>query len=463
LITKIPITYQWKDLKDEIGLRSNGAALVDGIIDDVGGLSRRPTLVDFCDLGLSSPVDGLFWSDAQKKAYAVAGGKIYRIDSAGTATDITGTCTPSLGQKCYFADYSTTAAYMANGAKIIKLPDTGNATELSDPQWPTTIRSVAVADQYLLALPASSDQVYYSEVTAPESSVGEFFTAENRPDLVQSFGWENGVLSLFGESTTETWYDDGVTPWTRYSAGNLSRGWLSKHGQICANSVWYGVDQSRQISRLTGGAYQPVSLAMNRYLSSFSDLSDAEGAYLEVDGRPYILWTFPTAQISLVYDLLADGFSEWGLWRNGDYKPFLGRTSCVPKPWGAFTLVGDRTQGKIYKLTSDNEADADDPVRTTYRTPWLDFGAPNVRKTMPASYWTIRQPQSSTQKTMMVRWRDNGRNDWGRWVEVKITQGTDAGMRAYLTGLGSFYSRQFEIAVTDNAKFYLVGWEVELG
>jgi hypothetical protein len=68
---------------------------------------KRPGLTLFSDLSEAGPVDGGYYWTRQQKLVTACNGKVFRIDSAGAETDVTGTASmvsrvrPSFaGQTC---------------------------------------------------------------------------------------------------------------------------------------------------------------------------------------------------------------------------------------------------------------------------------------------------------------------------------------------------------------------------
>ena len=78
-IKDIPINQGLNLAVDEVGLKTNNAAMQDCYVDEKGGVNRRPGMPEFCDLGTAAPVDGLFWWETEDIVLAVSNGDVFKI------------------------------------------------------------------------------------------------------------------------------------------------------------------------------------------------------------------------------------------------------------------------------------------------------------------------------------------------------------------------------------------------
>jgi hypothetical protein len=454
---------------DEVGLVTHGAEMIDVIIDELNNINRRPGLVELCDLGTSAAVDGLFWWEAQGVVLAVSDGNAYKITAIGgtfEAVTMTGTDF-ELGKKVTWADFKT-AIYAANGGNIKQIDSTSELINIADADAPTAVSHVAFLDRYLLANETGTYKMWFSDVNAPDDWTGNYVSKEARFDNLQGIFAEDLEAFLFGQKTTEVWYNDGSSPFARLAQGFVNRGTIAPSSVVycAADSTFYFLDQNRHVVKLQGRTAVPVSLTMTKYIQGFTSVTDAKGDYIEIGGRPYYILSFPTEDKCLVYDLTRGCWYRWGFWNTGTstHDRFRGNSFCIAPSWN-YALVGDRANGKIYRFSTTAYDDDGSDLVSLIRTAHYNHGSEAIRKYCNGIYVRLKRTNVvSTDATpdIVVRYRDNGATAWKSDRTITLQQVGDTEFRGKLTRLGSYYSRQWEFSLSDAYPLCLVSVEEDV-
>src|SRR5262249_42866490 len=114
-----PIVGPPNENVEEIELDQTCATVVDGYVNELDHIYKRPCPSLWLNLGTGLPVDGLFWWDEKNTVLAVSNGRVWKItDSAGTITELTGSTDLLASAQCTFA-YTATKAVIANGGKMV--------------------------------------------------------------------------------------------------------------------------------------------------------------------------------------------------------------------------------------------------------------------------------------------------------------------------------------------------------
>lgn len=453
---------------DEVGLTSHGAEMIDVYVDELGNINRRPGLVELCDLGTSSAVDGLFWWEAENIVLAVSDGDCFKITATdGTFAGLTMTGTDfETGARVTWADFKT-AIYAANGGKIKKISTT-ELIDTADADAPTAVTHVAFLDRYLLANETGTYRCHYSDVNAPDDWSATWVSKEAQFDSLQAIAVADLELYLVGEKTLEVWFNDGSTPFTRSSQGFVQRGTIAPNSftRCDADATFYWLDNNRHVVKLQGRTPVPVSLMMTKYIQDFTAVTDATGDYIELAGRPYYVLSFPTESKCLVYDLTRGNWYRWAYWDSGmaTHDRFRGNCFCVAPGWN-MTLVGDRANGKVYKFSTTTYTDDDDYISSLIRTAHYNHGTEAKRKHCNGLY--VRLKRTSVVSTditpdIVVRYRDNGATTWKSDRTITLQQVGNTEFRGKLTRLGSYYSRQWEFVLSDPYALCLVSVEEDV-
>ena len=438
----------------------------DAYIDELGYTQKRPGLPEFIDLGTSAGVDGLFWWDKQNVAIAVSAGRVWKItDATGTNAELLGT-TLSSGTKVKFSPNGSTLV-MANGGKMVHT-DLSTLTQMADGDAPTAVTHVGFLDGYTLAN-ASGGQVFHnSDINAPTAwGAASVQQANGAPDnlLGLSVGWRE--IFLIGNDSLEIWYDDGVSPFSRTASGLIESGTSAVYTVQQVGGAWMWLDEKRHFVRLDRRTPTMISTPFNQQIQSFLTVNDAVSDVMEIDGNPLYIVSFPSAKRTFAYNYQKETWSDWGYWNtvSGQYDRFRGNCYCFARPWNAH-LVGDHSNGKIYKASRSTFSDNGEAIRTLRRTGHVSHGTTrrkfsrelHIRCKRSVANAGVSDPQ------MFVRWRNDG-GAWGNEHWVSLGQVGQHEYIARLKHLGSYRVRQWEFGHTDATDFILMGAKeyVELG
>ena len=411
--------------------------------------AKRPGLTLFKDLGQSFGIDGMHYWGRQQRLFAATSSKMFKVDSGGTETDVTGTTVVASSTRPIFADVLGTHLYSASNGQISQFPASGSGAHLSDPQAPTTVSFIATLNQVLVGLNYLSDRFDWADAGTPTVWSGLYASVEGQPDLALALHAANGYLYFHGQSSLEAWRDDGDS-FVREQQGVLQRGTLAAYSVSNINGAFYWLDNTREICRLNGFTIDVISNpALSRYLKSFDTVTDARGDYLKIEGRHFYVLSFPTEGKTLVYDIGLNMWYEWGYWNSGtaEYEAWKGSCVADATDWNK-TLVGDRSASKIYEM--GGTTDAGDTIRTVITTDAIDRKQPEVEKFChELTLHFKRADTATTPKSMVIKYRDNGSTDWSteRTEAIEAPSKTDLIVR--VRRLGKYRSRVWQFIMSD--------------
>lgn len=452
----LPINVGLNKAVDEVGLSTHNAAMQDCYVDELGGVNRRPGLVEFCDLGTAAAVDGLFWWEPQSMVIAVSNGDAFKItDNTGTFAALTMTGADfETGARVTWGDFGT-YLFGANGGKIKKLSTT-ELIDVADADAPTTVTHVAFLDRYLLANETGTRKVWFPLVGNPDDWQSDYISKDAQFDNLVAVDVANLEAYLLGKKTMEVWYNDGSNPFSRLGQGFVQSGTVAplsfKYCDAVSSFVW--LDHERKIVMMEGRTPAVLSVTLNTYIQGFSTVSDAVGDYMVISGRPYYKLDFPTEDKTLILDFMTRQWYEWGYWNSvsAAYERFRGGPYCLSPAWN-FAIVGDKSNGKIYRVDPTAFDDAGDTIRMLDRTGHIDWGYPQNRKKCKSLSLRVKRTQVAGgvgPVNMVVQYRDNGTTTWKTERTVTIsTTASDTEFGAQLKQLGSYYSRQWQFIYTD--------------
>lgn len=206
-------------------------------------------------------------------------------------------------------------------------------------------------------------------------------TADAMPDSLMSVSNHNGELALFGEYTTEFWYNTGLgsPPFARVSGGVVPYGTQARWSVAeYANNVFFIAQVNTKGQAEYAGVYMfngytPTKIStqnIDYIIQGASTLTDAEAYCYSQAGHVFYILTFPTANVTLSYDLTTDMWHE--------RSTYAGTISATGRHIGSVYVyqwnnhyLGDYNSPVLYQLTSSRYDDAGLPIISIRTAPHL--------------------------------------------------------------------------------------------
>ena len=462
---KIPISGPAYKNVDEVALETQLSELIDGYTDETGSLNRRPGLSLWTTLGATNPfasVDGAYWWDEKGLAIIIHDGVLWKTDNAGGAfTKISGDAlTP--GKPVSFTTDGTDLL-MANGGRIVRW-NTSLATTayIADADAPTNVSHVAFLDGYIIANSVGTGKFFFSDLNSTTSwNALSFVTAESLPDNILALDVRWRELLLFGRRSIDNYLNDGSTPFVRRSGSYIERGCGAANSVVFAGNVFWWLDDTRRFVSLEGRTPKVVSTPFDKTIQDLGTVDDCFGMYIEASGRSFLVWQFPTANLTLAYELLTQRWMQWGFWNTTTavYDRFVGNAYAWMKDFG-FRIVGDRRSDKIYKISRDFNDDAGDEMRTLVKTGLVTHGTLREKRSDRIKFRFRRGDgiASGAEPVIMYRFKDNN-STWSQEQNLGAGKSGETDFEVELRRQGLYKSRRHEISITDNIPLVLVDIE----
>jgi hypothetical protein len=299
-------------------------------------------------------------------------------------------------------------------------------------------------------------------------------TALNSLDIASKTGYPDilkGILTvhreiwLFGEFTTEVWYNTGAADFTFA----IMPGVFIQYGCIAPQSIaksdltpfWLGQDKQGRAMILNGVGYSAKRIsthAIETEIQGYSTVTDAIGFCYQQGGHVFYVLNFPTGKATWVYDV------STGQWHQ--------RSSLDPQG----NLVRHWPQKYVNAYQNDIVIDYRNGVLYTYDlTSFQDNGAtiPRIRSfphikeenrrivysTFIADMSCGESSGSVTSAPPMVslRWSDDGGHSWGNAIEQSFGSSGKYNASVQWQRLGLGRDRVFELSWSANVKTALNG------
>jgi len=432
-------------------------------VDKQGGktpaaLVPTPGMLLWCETGTVAEVRGLrSWKDY---LYAVVGSKLYKINKAGTATDI-GNLRTDEGK--VWIEGGTTHLCLTDGRYGYYRTESATALEMiTDENFPNP-SSLSYQDGFFIVTEAGTDAFFISSVeNASEWDGLDFSSAEDTPDdALAAFSYHR-ELWVFGVETTEVFYNSGDAsfPFSRVAGGVFGVGVASADSIVAGHEGFFLLDNKFQVRLIAGYEGRVISTPQVEYhIQSYADKSDAVGYSYTQEGHAFYVLTFPSANKTWVFDAIT------GLWhtRSSDMTEGRHRSNCA-EWFDGKTLVGDWNNGNIYQLDLNTFKDGTNAIirkraaqsihkdrkRAFHSRFEIEFEAGTGLITGQGS-----DPQA------MLQWSDDGGHTWGNEHWTTIGKIGEYKNRAVWRRLGSSRERIYRVSLSDPVKAVIIGAHLE--
>lgn len=435
---------------------------------EVAALRGCPGLTLLCTCG-TGPVRGV--RVVRGVLYAVSGNQVYSIDTT-LVPKLLGNIATSTGSVSMSDNGSQVMIVDGTYGYIVTVSD-GTLAVITASAFPSNPVTVTFFDSFFIVNQGNTQQWWVSGSDDGTSWDGTYFASkEGGSDLLVGLIQVDRQLWLFGENTTEIWYDAGGSefPFARVDGVFVETGLASPYClTLLDNSVfWVGADQRGQGIVYRSNGYQPQRIstfAIERELS-MKVISDAVAYSYQAGGHSFFVLSLPTADLTYVYDV------STGMWhQRASYDDVLGKyhrhvSNCADF-FNNMNVVGDYQNGNIYYFDDNNPTD-NGALRKWARS-WqaLPEGQNTGRRVFYSNLEifaeTGQAPQTGQAATPTVSLRVS--NDGGHTFPIEIFRSMGlAGQtqaRILFQNLGESRNRVFELSGTDPIIPVFVGAELE--
>ena len=321
-------------------------------------LTRAPGIVTF-----SSPTTGAGRGIHQMAGvlYAVVGSTLYSISSTGTATSI-GTIGGS--SPCWMTDNGTQLVIGSDGGTWY-VYQSATLAAIADADFTARgARAAEFIDNYIAFVEPNSGRWFISDLADADSFDSlNFATAEGAPDNLITLAVDHREVILFGDESTELWYNSGVAgfPFERSPGGFIELGAVAVHGHCKADNSVFWLASDLTIRRLDGRTPRRVSHhGVEERLRGYSTVTDCEAYAYTFNGHLCAVFRFPTAGETWVYDITTSEWHERETYGDDGWN-ISGVEECYDK-----VLVQDSASGAIGYLSNSTYTE----FGTTQRAEW---------------------------------------------------------------------------------------------
>ena len=432
-------------------------------------LMNVPGLETWQDLGVG-PVRDLFQQDG--RAFAIAGTTFYELFSdASNLNRGTVVVDNEPGSICSNGRGGL-QLLIATGRKGYTFNlATNTFAQIADVDFPANARAVAYLDGFGLVI-TTGGQFFISALNNFTSWAAADVASRSRgSDLWEMLVVQPPLVWLFGNLTTEIWYNNGnaTFPFGPVQGVFVDEGIAVPYSvaSIGGTLIWLSANRAGHRQVVAAPNYTPTVLstpAVAKAIQGYGTISDAVGFSYEEAGHLFYVLTFPTAKATWVYDITTKQWHERGAWNanDGTYEAHPGRCHCL-----AFGhhLLGSRTDGKIYRQSLSLHSFAGATRRWLRRPPHVADELVELFHNELTLDMEVGVGLTSGQGQMpqvQLRWSDDGGRTYGN--EHSETSGPQGAYKTRVVWdrLGAARDRVYEFSGSDPVSTVLIDAHLDI-
>ena len=352
----------------------------------------------------------------------------------------------------YFYDSSTGNLYVwtstgnAPNNILIDQPLVGAFTQMTDPDF-LGGGSLCYMDTFFIVHNGTEFAICNANDGTNWNALN-FATKEGYSDSIVTTFSDHEEVWLFGQKTTEVWYDTGAA----FALGKVPSGYLetgcgaAASPAKCDEGIFWFTNKGQVVRAVQYSPQVVSSRRMEWNIAQYERTDDARGWACFYQGRAQYYLSFPSAGVTWVYEPATQK------WHRRTSRGATGnyRANCCCQFAGQW-LVGDYENGLIYQLDANNYQDNDQPIERIWTLPSIEDKGKRVfhSKLELIIDAGVGDPQNDLPQ-IALSWSDDGEKTWGNEVWRSPGRIGNYLNKIIYDRLGNSYKRSYRIAQSDN-------------
>jgi Phage stabilisation protein len=412
------------------------------------------------------PARGQYFCGADSLLYYVVGDQLYSLNEGLVGTTL-GTLLTTSGPVKMVDNRTYLVIVDGSYGYTWKLDGTEALTQIVDPAfYPASF--VDYLDTFVL-FADSTGNIFRSTLSNTITPMDPTYFAAKvaAPDNLMGLAVNHREILLIGQKTTELWSNVGASQFPFQSTPGV----FFQHGTIAKFSIasddlttyFLGQNQNGQcmVMSVAGYKVQRISVhAIEQEIQQYSRVDDAIAFCYQQDGHMFYVLTFPTANVTWVFDATTGLWHE-RCWIDDDGKENRIRTVTGGAAWGR-VYGGDWQNGTLYEISMEIFTDNGQPIKRLRSFPHLSNEGKVTEFLSFMADMETGTDLSDFEAVVTLRWSDDRGVTFGNGIEQSIGELGNYNRWAIWRKLGTARDRIFEISWSVPAKTALNGAFVEV-
>lgn len=323
-------------------------------------LVRAPGIRSFAD---TAEMEVRGFTNLNGVVYACAGAKVYSVSRTGAVAALTGTAISGTGPVRMTANKATIWVAPGNGDGFTS--DGVTVAQITDPDFTTGGGGAdpVYIDGYVAFRRPGTAQVINSGIEATTFAGLDVASVNAATGNLVALNLSNRELVLAKPNVTELWYDAANpvgSPFSRSPDGVKELGCEASGSLVSQDNAPVMLATDKTIVRLAGVWTRISQHGIESILQRMATRSDCIALPFTLEGHKFVAFSFPTEGRTLVMDFTTGQWHERESITSAGVSLGSWRVQAICDAYG-YTLVGDRTSGKIGILDPDTHEEWGDP------------------------------------------------------------------------------------------------------
>lgn len=422
---------------------------------------------------VAAPARGLY-AATNGKLYAVCGNSVYYIDPGWQfnllGTIAAGTSIISMADNGEFAGNDLVLVDGTINGYVITMSTNAFAAIVDPTGLFTGSDVVRFIQTFFLFNKAGTQNWYISLSDDIAFNALDIAAKASYADSIITIGVRQREVWLMGSLTTEPWSLTGAAdfPFESIPSTFITHGVLNVQSVVNADTklFWLSNNLQGRCIFLTSEGYEAKRISnhgIEQIVQGFRQPGDCVGSTFQLDGHTFVVWSFQTDDMTLVYDLATE---QWAQFAWTDNNGNLRRDRSVLYANAYTKIVGiDWENGSLVEIDPDTYQDDDGTAITCIR------GFPHVlneMKRLTHNSLTVDVEcgtivDEDRDPTMNMRYSDNRGQSFNETLQCSMGQTGDYGeIPPQFQGLGMARDRVYEVFWAEKTKTALNGVYIEV-
>lgn len=319
-------------------------------------------------------------------------------------------------------------------------------------------------------------KIFYSDLSTmpPVFTAGNVLSAEYARDVVTHLAVSNDYVWIGGENSLEVFQvtTDPNIPFVRVQGAVSDVGVVGRSFVNLADQLfWVGRERQGGIGVYMANGFkgQRISdLGVETALASYDTVDDVVGWGYSEKGHSFLVYSFPSANKTWVYDVTTGGWHERLSYNKTPGEGgVLGRyrAGCHAYAYGVH-VVGDYDSGKLYALEDDHYLDAGLPILRQRTSPHVSADLKKVfhhKFQLDAEFGVgLDGTGQGTDPVVEYQYSNDGGFSWSNWRTGSLGKIGARMTRAIWRMLGSARDRVHRIRISDPVKVRIISTDIDV-
>jgi hypothetical protein len=399
--------------------------------------------------------------------YGVIDNKFYSFNTAGTATEL-GTLDTSWS-RISFASIEDELLFVDGVEGYHYKISTSTFQKIGDADFPVADRVTAQDGRFIV--PQNDDDSFFLSDANDGLTwqATQTATKTGTSDDIMTIESHKRYLWILGEYASEIWFNSGDVDFTfeRQNGIFISYGSAAKHGVAeAANSLfWLGRNRHGDVVVLQSVGLEVKIIStrsINHQLNTYDTVADAFAYSYTQEGHEFVVWSFPTAKKTWVFDLSTQ------LWHERESYDGTNTGSHIGNCYAYFDnkhIIGDKASGTLYSLDLDTYTDNSNHIRRLLVSNNIDIDTRRGSlyglqiRVEPGVGLTAGQ---GSDPQLMIRYSKDFANTWSNEMWRSPGKKGEYRDRVLINRLGYGRTFTFEVSATDPVKWIILGARADL-